>query len=85
MGCDISPLPLIHHGNQQILIFEKINPHTFRSVIQHIPSTDVFEKEKIQEILSEIKLLKEKNQKNSIKRNGEGFPDLQNRNRLKKI
>lgn len=51
LGCDIAPLPLIHNGKQQILIFEKMTPNSFRPTIQPIPSDSTLNSERIADII----------------------------------
>lgn len=48
LTCDIAPLPVIHHGKQRILIFEKISPSTFKpSVLHQVPSMRTLDNENL--------------------------------------
>lgn len=52
----MAPLPLIPQPYQQILVFERINPSSFKSaLIQPVPSSKTIATEKIEDIISEIK------------------------------
>ena len=79
MGCDISPLPLIHHGKQQILIFEKINPNSFKeaAIFQPNPSSTTLEnKDKIEDMISQLR--QQKYTRGGMK-NKNGFPVLESK------
>lgn len=60
LGCEVAPLPLIHNGKQQILIFEKNTPNSFRSLMHQTPSQSNFNTQRIADIIEEIKKYKSK-------------------------
>jgi hypothetical protein len=78
---------MIHHGKQQILVFEKITPGSFRSAaIQPVPSVSTVGMDKIEEIIAEIKQQKERScREGRRQRVSEGLPTLEERSRKKTV